>query len=103
MFGDSKKRKRHDLLEKMKLEIILLKSTVNVHELRISELEDKNSDLESERYSLSIEMKMLKTLCEQKLSNIEQENRCSDETGKIKEMVCSILYSIFYSFYFIHF
>jgi hypothetical protein len=76
----------------MKLEIVLLKSRVNVYELRISELEVKKSDLESERYSLSIEMRLLKTLCEQKLRNIESENRCSDETEKIKEMVCSFLY-----------
>jgi len=76
----------------MKLEIVLLKSRVNVYELRISELEVKKSDLESERYSLSIEMRLLKTLCEQKLTNIESENRCSDETEKIKEMVCSFLY-----------
>jgi hypothetical protein len=76
----------------MKLEIVLLKSRVNVYELRISELEVKKSDLESERYSLSIEMRLLKTLCEQKLRNIESENRCSDETEKIKEMVCSLFY-----------
>jgi hypothetical protein len=76
----------------MKLEIVLLKSRVNVYELRISELEVKKSDLESERYSLSIEMRLLKTLCEQKLRNIGSENRCSDETEKIKEMVCSFLY-----------
>jgi hypothetical protein len=76
----------------MKLEIVLLKSRVNVYELRISELEVKKSDLESERYSLSIEMRLLKTLCEQKLRNIGSENRCSDETEKIKEMVCSLFY-----------
>jgi len=76
----------------MKYEIVLLKSTVNVHELRISELEDKNQDLESERYSLSIEMKLLKTLCEKKLLNLESENRSSDESEKIKKMVCYIIY-----------
>ena len=76
----------------MKYQIVLLQSTVNVHELRISELEDKNQDLESERYSLSIEMKLLKTLCEKKLLNLESENRSSDESEKIKKMVCYILY-----------
>ena len=76
----------------MKYQIVLLQSTVNVHELRISELEDKNQDLESERYSLSIEMKLLKTLCEQKLFNIESENRSTDESEKIKKMVCYIIF-----------
>ena len=85
MFGH--KRKRHDLVEKMKLEIILLKSTKKCDDLRIAELEAIQNDYESEPYSLSIEMKFLKTLCLEKISNLESNNRSSTEIEEIKKMV----------------
>lgn len=71
----------------MKLEIIWLKSRDKCHLLRIEELEVKHEDYESDRYSLCIEMPILKSLCETKLSNIESRNRSSAETEEIKTMV----------------
>ena len=71
----------------MKFEIILLKSTKKCDDLRIAELEAIQNDYESEPYSLSIEMKFLKTLCLEKISNLESKNRSSAETEEIKKMV----------------
>ena len=65
----------------------MLKSQKKCLELRVSGLEDRNHDLESERYSLCIEMRILKTLCEKKLLNIESKNRSSEEIDSMKETV----------------
>ena len=84
--GVIKKRKKNAAHDK-ELEFYLLKSQKKCLELRVSELEDKNHDLESDRYSLCIEMRILKTLCEKKLLNFESKNRSSEEINSIKEMV----------------
>ena len=88
--GVTKKRKQKAAHDK-ELEIVLLKSQKKCLELRVSELEDKNHDLESDIYSLCIEMRILKTLSEKKISNFESKNRTTEEIESIKKMVSKFI------------
>lgn len=87
--GDNKKRKKNDAWRKMIFDNVLLTATKNALEKRISELEHMHDEYTSEQYALSLEMKSLKTLCLEKLSNIESKNRSTKETEDIKAMVNS--------------
>ena len=80
-------------MKKLVLENVLLTAQKNALELSNAELKDKHDYYESETHSLNIEMKVLKDLCEDKISNIESKNRSSVESGEIKEMVTLILLS----------
>lgn len=89
---DQKKGKRKstsidEAMKKMKYEIIQLKATVSDLEHQIIALEEENNDYKDPTYELSKEMKVLKCLCELKISKIESKCGRLKESDEIKEMV----------------
>lgn len=89
---DQQKGKRNsisndDVMKKMKYENIQLKATVSDLERQIIALEVENNDYKDPTYELSKEMKVLKCLCELKISKIESKCGRSKESDEIKAMV----------------
>ena len=90
---DQQKGKRNSIskmkyvMKKMKYENIQLKATVSDLERQIIALEVENNDYKDPTYELSKEMKVLKCLCELKISKIESKCGRSKESDEIKAMV----------------
>jgi hypothetical protein len=78
-------------MKKMKYKIVHLTATVSALEQQNAALIDENKDLCGETYALSIEMRILKCLCEKKISKIESKSGVSTESDEIKAMVQTIL------------
>jgi hypothetical protein len=88
-------------MKQMKYQIIELKATVSDLELQIIALEEENNDYKDTTYQLNIEMKILKCLCEQKISKIESKSGRSKESDEIKAMVKFFPFFILLFFQFI--
>jgi hypothetical protein len=85
--GIRKSISNDDVMKKMRYENIQLAATVSDLERQIIALEEENNDYKDPTYELSKEMKVLKYLCELKISKIESKCGRSKESDEIKEMV----------------
>jgi hypothetical protein len=71
----------------LKREIVMLKARNGDLERQVSLLQDRNDGYESDTYELSCEMRILKKLCEIKISNFELKCQTSKQCDEIKAMV----------------